>query len=184
MQTLHGALVRECVCTDTWNCLNMTTLNIKTQLHNMHIVVQDVYTAFTVSYAFWSWLSAQQSDRIILWEHYGNNIRLPKHYSVAGESSVTSDTTIWQGAQLAIHFLHQVIIITSDIIINQTSNRPCAACLTPSHTCQVCAQTVYTQSISEACKHTLTHARKHRVPQKKEQRLRAKSHRIHHQRKH
>lgn len=122
---------------------------------------------FTVSYAFWSWLSAQQSDRIILWEHYGNNIRLPKHYSMAGESSVTSDTTVWQGAQLAIHFLHPVIIITSDIIINQTSNRPCAACLTPSHTCQVCAQTVYTQSISEVCKHTRTHALKHRVPQKR-----------------
>lgn len=39
---------------------------------------------FTERQAPWSWLSTQQSDRIILWELYGNNIRLPKHYSMAG----------------------------------------------------------------------------------------------------
>lgn len=50
------------------------------------------------------------------------------------ESPVISDTAPWQGAVLAIHSHHPVIIITSDIIINQTVNWPCAACLTLPHT--------------------------------------------------
>lgn len=32
----------------------------------------------------WPWLSTQQSHRITLWEYYGNNIRLPKRYDMAG----------------------------------------------------------------------------------------------------
>ncbi len=79
----------------------------------------------------WSWLSTQQSDRIILWEHYGNNIRLPKHYSMAGGKP--SDK--WYGppgrAVLAIHSYHPVLKITSDSIINPSSTGPVLPVIQP-----------------------------------------------------
>lgn len=95
------------------------------------------------------------------------------------KSPVISDTALWQGALLAIHSHHPVIIITTDI--ENQSNFKLAHCYlsyTRKHRQKkkVCPNSKYTKHVG--C------MQKHRATQKKEQRLKAKSHRIHHQRKH
>lgn len=79
-----------CVCVksaDNSSCLNMTFQDNDASAACSHTETGGILSKNMVSAvqcAPWSCLITQQSDRIILSEHYGNNIRLPKHYSMAG----------------------------------------------------------------------------------------------------